>query len=90
MNNLAEVCLVGLRVGGNYVRCLVVVVITMRFGGAKRCEGSLKSSFCVCVCVCVCVCGRGGGGGGGTSHKEGPVFMGELSPLYTMKEVLTM
>ena len=53
MNNLAEVCLVGLRVGGNYVRCLVVVVITMRFGGAKRCEGSLKSSFCVCVCVCV-------------------------------------
>ena len=87
MNNLAEVCLVGLRVGGNYVRCLVVVVITMRFGGAKRCEGSLKSSFCVCVCVCV---GGGGGGGGGTSHKEGLVFMGELIPLYTMKEVLTM
>ena len=56
MTNLAEVCLVGLRVGGNYVRCLVVVVITMRFGGAKRCEGSLKSSFCVCVCVCVYVC----------------------------------
>ena len=61
MNNLAEVCLVGLRVGGNYVRCLVVVVITMRFGGAKRCEGSLKSSFCVCV---------GGGAGGGRATKR--------------------
>ena len=46
MNNLAEVCLVGLGVRGNYVRCLVVVVINMKFGGAKRCEGSLKSSFC--------------------------------------------
>ena len=34
-----EVCFVGLVVGGNYVWCLVIVVIFMGFGqaGAKRC-----------------------------------------------------
>ena len=31
-----EVCFVGLVVGGNYVWCLVVVVIFMGFEGAKR------------------------------------------------------
>ena len=44
MNNLAEVCLVGLGVEGNYVRCLV---ISMGLGGAKQ-RGAgevLKSSF---------------------------------------------
>ena len=31
-----EVCFVGLVVGGNYVWCLVIVVIFMGFEGAKR------------------------------------------------------
>ena len=42
MNNLADVCLRGLGVGGNYVRCLVIAVISMGFGGAKRCGGDFK------------------------------------------------
>ena len=42
MNNLADVCLVGLRVRGNYVRCLVITVISMELGGAKKCEGGFK------------------------------------------------
>ena len=39
-----EVCFVGLAVGRNYVWCLVICVIFMRFGqaGAKRCGGCLK------------------------------------------------
>ena len=37
-----EVCFVGLVVGGNYVWCLVIVVIFMGFGGAKR-WGMLQS-----------------------------------------------
>ena len=36
MNSLAEACLVGLGVGGNYVRCVVIAVISMGIGGAKR------------------------------------------------------
>ena len=31
-----EVCFVGLVVGGNYVLCLVIILIFMRFKGAKR------------------------------------------------------
>ena len=31
-----EVWFVGLVVGGNYVRCLVIVLIFIGFGGAKR------------------------------------------------------
>ena len=36
VNGLADVCLMGLGVGGNYVWCLVIVVIFMGTGGAKR------------------------------------------------------
>ena len=38
-----EVCFVGLVLGRNYVWCLAIVVIFMRFGqaGAKRCGGCL-------------------------------------------------
>ena len=36
VNGLADVCLMGLGVGGNYVWCLAIVVIFMRTGGAKR------------------------------------------------------
>ena len=36
MNNWPEVCLVGLGVGGNYKRCIVIVAISMRLGGTKR------------------------------------------------------
>ena len=36
MNGLADVCLMGLGVGGNYVWCLAIVVIFMRTGGVKR------------------------------------------------------
>ena len=35
MNNLAEVCFAGLGVGGNYVRCFVIVVISL---GLQRAE----------------------------------------------------
>ena len=42
MNNLAEVCFVGLGVGGIYVRCLVIVVISVGLGGAKRYGGDFK------------------------------------------------
>ena len=46
-----EVCFVGLVVGRNYVWCLVIVVIFMGFGGAKRWGKALKSSFGVIVSV---------------------------------------
>ena len=39
MNNLEEVSLVGLGVGGNYLRHLV---ISMGLGGAKRCMGGFE------------------------------------------------
>ena len=42
MNSLAEACLVGLGVGGNYVRCVVIAVISMGIGGAKRYGGAFK------------------------------------------------
>ena len=58
MNNLAEACLVGLRVRRNYVRCLVVTVTSMELGGAKKCEGGFKV-----------ISSRGQGKG--ERHKEG-------------------
>ena len=39
MNTLAEVCSVGLGVGGNYVRCLFILIVSMGLGGAKSCGG---------------------------------------------------
>ena len=39
-----EVCFVGLVVRGNYVWCLVILVIFMVFGGVEV-QGVLKSSF---------------------------------------------
>ena len=75
MNNLAEVCLVGLGVGGNYIRCLV---ISMGLGGAKRCGGGFK----------VIILRETGEWG---KPKRGTrLYGGELTPLYTMKGVLTM
>ena len=42
--NCLEVCIVGLVVGRNYVWCLAIVVIFMRFeqAGGKRCRGYLN------------------------------------------------
>ena len=42
------VCFVRLVLGRNYVWCLAIIVIFMRFGhtGAKRCEGCLKVINC--------------------------------------------
>ena len=75
MKNLAEVCFVVL---GNYVRCLVIVVISVGLGEAKRCGGDFN--------VIILRWERKG-----ASHKEGTSFMGgELTPLYTMKGLLTM
>lgn len=34
-----------LEIRGNYARCLVIVVISMGLGGAKRWSGGLKSSY---------------------------------------------
>ena len=82
MNYLAEVCLLGLGVGGKYVRCLVAVFISMGFESAKRCEEGFKVLIF-----------RGVGGGGGPRRQatnRGPIFMGELTTLYTMKGFLTM
>ena len=45
MNNLAVVCLVGLGEGGNYVRCLVIVVISVRLGEQEGVGEVLKSLF---------------------------------------------
>ena len=42
-----EVCFVGLVVRGNYVWCLVILVIFMVFGGTEV-RGVLKSSFGDC------------------------------------------
>ena len=42
MNNLADVCLVRLGVGGNYKRCLVIVIRSMGLGGTKRFGGAFK------------------------------------------------
>ena len=44
-----EVCFVGLVVGGNYVWYLVIVAIFIGFGGAKRWEDVLNSSFGVAM-----------------------------------------
>ena len=49
-----KVCFVGLVVGGNYIWCLVIVVIFVGSAGAKRWGGgggrdSLKSSFGVAM-----------------------------------------
>ena len=40
-----EVCFVGLGVGENYVWCLVMLVIFMGFGGAKKWRWSSYTSF---------------------------------------------
>ena len=42
MNNMAEICLVGLGVEENYVRYRVIIVSSMRLGGTKRCVGGFK------------------------------------------------
>ena len=62
MSNLTEVFLVGLEVGGNYVKCLVIVIISVGLGGAKRCGENFK----------VITLRRGG-----TNHKEGTSLYGE-------------
>ena len=43
MNNLTKSSLVGLVVGGKFVKCLVIVGISMEFGGAKRCGEGFKA-----------------------------------------------
>ena len=75
MNDLAEVCLVGLGVGANYVRFLVIVVIPMRLGGAKRCGKGFK--------VIILSVASGVGRGKWASHKEGTSFYKGSRPLYT-------
>ena len=65
------VCLVGSAVRRNYARCLVIVVIFMRFeqAGAKWCGGCLKSSV---------------GWGGNASHKRGTLFIGKAGSHYVI------
>ena len=36
MNNRAELYFVGIEVGGNYVRCIVIIVISVGLGDATR------------------------------------------------------
>ena len=43
--NLAEDFLKELGVGGNYVRCLVIVVTSLGLGGAKTLGGGFRSSL---------------------------------------------
>ena len=72
MNNLAVVCLVGLGEGRNYVRCLVIVVISVRLGGARGCGGGFKVIILIGVAR-----GRG----------QDQFSWGVLTPLHTMNEV---
>ena len=61
-----------LGVGGNFVWCLIIVVIFIGLGGAYKFSEILKSWF-----------GGGGGGGGGRgANHEGTetFFMGGLDP----------
>ena len=37
MNNRAEVCFAGIEVGGNYVRCIAIIDISVGLGDAIRC-----------------------------------------------------
>ena len=76
MNNLVEVCFVGLGVGGKNVRSLVKVVISVGLGGSKRYGGDFK----------VIILRRGWG----KQQRSDQFLWGELTPLYTMKGVLTM
>ena len=59
----------GLVLERDYVWCLVIVVIFMRFGqvGAKRCGVCLKSSIA-----------------GGESHKRGTLFIGKAGSHYVI------
>ena len=58
----------GLGAGGNYVWCLVIVVIFMEFGRAKKWEDVLKSSLGVARQATK---GGRGGGGVGSFHGDG-------------------
>ena len=60
----------GLGVGGNYVWCLVIVVIFMEFGRAKKWEDVLKSSLEVARQAT-----KGGGRGGQFSWGRGGLTM---------------
>ena len=78
MNNLAEVYFVGLGVRGNHVRYPVTVVIPVGLGGAKTRGGDSKATILSRESE-------------GASHKQMKSFLwGELTPLYTMREVITM
>ena len=74
MKKLAEICLAGLDVGGNYVRCLGIVAISMGIGKPKRFSRGFK----------VIVLRWMGGRSGKATRRE------KLTPLYTMKGVLTI
>ena len=76
MNNLVEVCLVGLGIGGNHARC---PVISTGLGGAKRCGGAFKAIIL-----------RGTREAGKPQRGDQFLWGGELTPVYTMKGVLTM
>ena len=64
--NCLELWFVGLVVGRNYVWCLVIVVICMVFGGAKRRVDALRSSLVVAM-----QSQRGEGGEAGFMGKGG-------------------
>ena len=78
MNNLAVVCLVRLGVGGNYKRCLVIVIRSMGLGEAKRCGGTFK------------VVNLRGVGEGGNPQRDDHILLGKLTTLYSMKGLPTM
>ena len=68
------VCLVELGVGGNYVRSLFIVIKFMGLEGAKRWE---RGDFKFIIL-------------GVKSQREEPVLMEKLTPLDTIKGVLTL
>ena len=45
VSGASEVFFVGIVVGGNFVCCLIIVVVFMGFGGARKSRDTLKSSF---------------------------------------------
>ena len=68
--NCFEVCFVELVVGGNYVWCLVIVVIFKGSRGAKRSEVRDTIIWCGNASHKGKRGGGGGGGGGGSIYGE--------------------
>ena len=76
MNSVTQVSLVGLGIGGNYVKCVAIDVISMGLGWVKRDGESLKV-------IILFVRGEESG----KAQRGNQFLFGELTPLHIMKGV---